>query len=333
MKTFLVWSGKASQVAAAEFHTWIQDILQTVDPFMSDESIRKGAAWPDAIGKQLSECDFGVVFVTAVNQHAPWLNFESGALAKDVERAHVSPLLLNLNDSDLDGPLKLFQATKANRDDILKLVKSINSACPENEQRPDIQVERIFERFWPDYKAVLEEIQPLLQESEQTSNEPLRTASEVLDEILVLSRSVAQEVGELNRQRTVTFDPNWASGSVGPGYVTTTPLNSYGVLGVTGTVPLAPPYHARYGELIATFPNSSSPDTSGAAKIVSTILGSKFLTAFKDGTDLVVLIQPGKRATKRQMERIQEEMEPLGFRIAIFPEAPPAAISEDREGS
>jgi hypothetical protein len=49
---------------------------------MSDEDIDSGARWNDSIAKSLDDTHFGIVCATRENQHAPWLIFEAGALAK-----------------------------------------------------------------------------------------------------------------------------------------------------------------------------------------------------------------------------------------------------------
>jgi hypothetical protein len=85
VKVFISWSGEPSRTIAFELSIWLSGLVQAVKPWMSDEEIGSGKRWRDEIGAALNETDFGIVCLTAANQHAPWLMFESGALAKHLE--------------------------------------------------------------------------------------------------------------------------------------------------------------------------------------------------------------------------------------------------------
>ncbi len=82
MQIFVSWSGTPAQVLADFLQTWLRQVIQELDPFMSTKSIEKGARWSPEISRRLSETNHAIVCVTSKNQDAPWLNFEAGALAK-----------------------------------------------------------------------------------------------------------------------------------------------------------------------------------------------------------------------------------------------------------
>ena len=63
---------------------------------MSDDEIRSGARWSDVLAKSLDETNYGIICVTRENQHAPWLVFEAGALAKRLDSGRVVPLCIDL---------------------------------------------------------------------------------------------------------------------------------------------------------------------------------------------------------------------------------------------
>ena len=198
MNVFLVWSGTPTLELAHEFRDWLPLILPAAKPFMSDDDIRKGQLWRTKIGSQLGNTNFGVVFVSAANQHAPWLNFEAGALAKHVDSASVAPILLDLMDSDLDGPLRDFHTTKPNREDIFKLVQSINDAAKEeSEHRDERQVEHIFDKVWSDFAKSLTHAQDALNSEPTSDIEQARSPDQVLDEILILSRQHSRMIANL----------------------------------------------------------------------------------------------------------------------------------------
>jgi hypothetical protein len=88
---------------------WLESVVQHVDAWMSDEEIGSGQRWNEAIAHSLDETDFGIVCVTRANQHAPWLIFEAGAVAKSVKKGRVVPLYIDLLSTDITGPLEAFQ--------------------------------------------------------------------------------------------------------------------------------------------------------------------------------------------------------------------------------
>ena len=128
MKVFISWSDEVSERFASAFAEWLPNVIQAVDVFFSTEGIRKGAQWFSEISKQLDTTNFGVLCVTPNNPSAPWLLFEAGALAKKVEHARVCPLLLGVSSSQLEGPLAQFNATESTREELQRLVTSINEA-------------------------------------------------------------------------------------------------------------------------------------------------------------------------------------------------------------
>jgi hypothetical protein len=195
VNVFLVWSGEPSKAAAQYFREWLPLIIPSATPFMSEEDIAKGTHWPQVIRDNLNACDYGVIFVSAANQCETWLNFEAGAIAKDVEAARASPVLLDLTDSDLVGPLKLFQTTKPNRGDFLRLCSSINEVSAD--PRALDQVEKVFDKFWPDMSACLIQVQEKLREDPDRPTEPVRPIEDVLNEILVLARGQGQTLDQL----------------------------------------------------------------------------------------------------------------------------------------
>jgi hypothetical protein len=105
---------------------------------------------------ELNETGYGIMVITPDNFDKPWLHFEAGAISKSVDKAYVSPFLFNIEPSRLVGPLQQFQATINDRDDILRLLGSINSRLPDDRQLPFEILNREFELLWPDLKKKLD---------------------------------------------------------------------------------------------------------------------------------------------------------------------------------
>ena len=66
-------------------------MIQAIKPYISSEDIAEGARWSTEIAKELESSNFGIIFVTKENVHSPWINFEAGALSREIEKSHVTP--------------------------------------------------------------------------------------------------------------------------------------------------------------------------------------------------------------------------------------------------
>jgi hypothetical protein len=149
MEIFLSWSGARSKALAEELKTWIQLVIQAAEPWIS-EDIQKGVRWGPEVQERLAGCQLGIVCITPENQHQPWLLFEAGALAR-VKDTNVCTLLLGLGTADVRQPLAMFNHTEANKEDVLKLMQTINTklgAVGEKSVREE-QLKESFEAFWP----------------------------------------------------------------------------------------------------------------------------------------------------------------------------------------
>lgn len=188
MKVFLSWSGDISHKVAMTFRDWLPSVIQSIVPYVSSEDIDKGARWSTDIAKELEDSTFGILCVTKENINAPWLNFEAGALSKTMDKSFVSPFLFDIKRSEVNGPILQFQSTIFEREDIKKLVSSLNKACKEN-QLSDEKLERAFVVWYTILEADLNKIknagyeQPLGEEMQ-----PSEGNSTILEEILELTR-------------------------------------------------------------------------------------------------------------------------------------------------
>ncbi len=154
---FLSWSGAESHKVALSMRDWLPSVLPFVEPWVSSEDITKGQRWSAAISSELETCKFCIVCVTPLVAHEPWVNFEAGAIAKVVSESHVSPLLVGTSLNDLgDLPLSMFQVTKFEHADVLRLLESVNSVA-EVPLAPE-RLQKNFELCWPGLQKEIDEI-------------------------------------------------------------------------------------------------------------------------------------------------------------------------------
>lgn len=195
VKVFVSWSGDLAKAVAVALREWLPLLFDRVAPWASDTDIAAGQRGLPQIEAELKDTRFGVVVVTAENQHAPWLNFEAGALSKTVPGdldQRVVPLLVDLTGpTQLTGPLAQFQAKTAQESGVRDLVRSLASVAGIAEHVADAR----FEAYWPQLEK---EIAAAVKAAATAAGAPSkkkaeREESDVLDEILLHVRALRSD--------------------------------------------------------------------------------------------------------------------------------------------
>jgi hypothetical protein len=189
MKVFLSWSGTLSWKVACTFRDWLPSVVQSIKPYVSSEDIDKGVRWSTDIAQELNESSFGIVCVTRDNLQAPWVNFEAGALSKTFDKSKVCPFLFNIKRSEVQGPLLQFQSAVYEKEEVEKLLFSINSSLPDDEKLEETRLRKSFDVWWPELKLQLD----ILKKADEAGPQPKQTpdkeaAHTILEELLELSR-------------------------------------------------------------------------------------------------------------------------------------------------
>jgi hypothetical protein len=188
MKVFLSWSGDLSRQIACAFREWLPSVIQAVVPYVSSEDIDKGTRWSSDIAGELAESSFGILCVTKENLVAPWIHFEAGALSKSLEKTNVVPFLYGVKRSEVQGPLLQFQSTIFEKDDIHKLLKSLNQRLPEPERLKDEALAKSFDKWWPDLHSTFNKLEADSVGTIKTSK-VARPQADILEEVLELLRT------------------------------------------------------------------------------------------------------------------------------------------------
>lgn len=194
LKVFISWSGDLSHAVALSLKDWLPSVIQSLVPYVSSEDIDKGARWSSDISKELEDSSYGILCVTSENVDAPWVNFEAGALSKSLERSRVAPFLFHLDRTEVRGPLLQFQSTVYEKEDVRKLVRSLNRACADGSVE-EPRLDDIFEVWWPH----LEQKLGALAARSTKPKLAQRTTQDLLSEILELARSQQKVLSEPER--------------------------------------------------------------------------------------------------------------------------------------
>jgi len=206
MKVFISWSGTRSEAVAVALREWLPRVIQSVRPWMSQQDIPTGARWSAEIASELSETRFGVICVTPENRDAPWLLFESGALAKTLDKTYVCPYLFDLEYSSLPGPLQAFQSAKCDKEGTRRLVESVNRALGDS-RLSDCVLEDAFAKWWGDLEDTLARVPPL-QEGEEAERAAAaeRSDRDVIEEVLWVVRELHRLTWTWEREQSLDKD-------------------------------------------------------------------------------------------------------------------------------
>jgi hypothetical protein len=193
---------RPSTAASPEDDKWLPSVLQAVRPYFSPDDVAKGSRWSSEIAKELDASRVGLLVITPENQEAPWLLFEAGALAKNLDRSKVCPLLFGgMEPTDVKGPLVQFQAAQFSKDEMKRVMKMINGELADAALAPDV-LDDVFEMWWPKLeKQVAKE----LEGADASDEEGRRSERDLLEEVLALTRRLASD-----RERQREFEhPVW----------------------------------------------------------------------------------------------------------------------------
>ncbi|MBV4360259.1 toll/interleukin-1 receptor domain-containing protein [Pinibacter aurantiacus] len=185
MKVFISWSGQRSKETAEVLSSWIRQVIQSAETWISTD-IEKGTRWNDKVNKELEQTKVGIICLNKENLSSEWLLFEAGALSKTTD-AFVCTFLLDVTSADIKPPLGQFQHTSFLKDDVKKLMHSINSKILISGEKnlPEKDLDEVFEIFWPRLESKLEIIQKKLPSNSKSQ----RTDRDILEEILQAVRS------------------------------------------------------------------------------------------------------------------------------------------------
>lgn len=205
---FLSWSGELSRQIANKVKPWLESVHHGLEAFHSDESIDKGIPWFGAVSDALAKSKFGLLILTRGNLDSAWLLFEAGALSKQLDQSRVHPILFQVELKELTGPLGQFQATTFNKEEMWRLLLSLNSSLGESATEP-ARLRTTFNQSWP---KLSREVQQILASFPDTKTIPTLT-----DHLGISFESASSLLHELHRQIEGKFQPEIVLTMSGPG--------------------------------------------------------------------------------------------------------------------
>jgi hypothetical protein len=196
VKVFVSWSGVASRAAAELIKSWLPNVIQEVEVWISSQDIGKGEKWSIRLSENLTEIEFGLLMVTQENAKAPWIMFEAGALSKTV-KARVVPILCDLERLDVaNTPLDQFQNALVGKEEIWQVVEAVNAAC--SRALDPVRLRANYEKWWPDFAAQFDNIE--FSEPDTKKESGSKTDSARLDKIEGALESIMSTLQRMRRE-------------------------------------------------------------------------------------------------------------------------------------
>lgn len=178
--------------------TWVQSVVQAVEPWVSSSDIDRGSLWFNQIINELSSTTHGIICITKDNKDKPWILFEAGALAKGLVSSRIYTLLVDLNSEDIKDPLAQFNHTMPTKEGMSKLISSINNGLGENRLK-DVILTNAFNTYWFQFE---EEYARIIAGTDTVPHiEPVRSQDDILSEILNSVRGIDRRVNTLEVEK------------------------------------------------------------------------------------------------------------------------------------
>jgi hypothetical protein len=198
MKVFISWSGERSKKVAEVFADWLPQIIQALDPWISS-NIAKGARSTPEISSELERSKIGIICLTPENLDNNWILFEAGALSK-MNETMVCTFLLDLSPPDIKPPLSQFQHTIFTKEDVFKLIGTINQKLALSDEKPlaEKTLHQVFDRSWSEFDERINKIIKSLPEK----TKQIRSDRDILEEILAIVRRQDSDIR--NREEGLT---------------------------------------------------------------------------------------------------------------------------------
>ncbi|MFY2791037.1 TIR domain-containing protein [Rhodococcus sp. MALMAid1271] len=197
-KVFISWSGAQSQAIALVWRDLLNSTFESVEPFVSRADIDAGSRGFDDIKSKLDGSSFCIAIVSRATEMAPWINFEAGALSKQVfdAKVRVVPCLVDYDsESELQGPLKQFQAKMLHKEGIRETLQALAKVVGTEWDKK----QRGFESMWTHFDSEFEK-------GKETQSKKLapRGEKDMLKEVVTLTRDISEQVSSLQEKIETT---------------------------------------------------------------------------------------------------------------------------------
>jgi hypothetical protein len=210
MKVFISWSGNKSREVAGIIKWWLGKVHPAVRPWLSTSEIQAGDRWAAEIEMGLEGAVFGIICITPQNINSRWINYEAGAISRQVDgvKTKVAAMLIDYSSpTELDMPLSQFNAVLPTNSGFEDLALSINSALEDRDRRDVGDLIYLNGILWEELSRQLDAINVI--EPDMTPRK--RADSELLEELLIRVRGIDAYINKIvseAKQKSQTYSDN-----------------------------------------------------------------------------------------------------------------------------
>ena len=203
MKIFISWSGERSRKLAEFLAGWLKKLPLAIEPWVSKDAINPGTRWGKELAEALEGTSFGILCITSENQREPWIIFEAGALSKTIDKSYVVPYLIGMKPTDVEQPLKQFQAIEANEQDTWKLIETIHMASGDKTRTID-DLKESFKMWWQKLSEQIAIVKEKPLETANIEQEPKLLDIKInLDKVLIVLESLSSRISSIESRNSV----------------------------------------------------------------------------------------------------------------------------------
>ena len=215
---FISWSGSPSKEIAEHVKELLGAVFainRNIEFFLSsseERGIDKGDRFQKKIDENLFKSDFGILIMTKNNITRPWIMFEAGSLAKNVDISKVSPILFDIDEIEKESPLFAFQYAKFTENEFNSLFQSILKSCNGTDELKTEEKDSLtdsLKKKWKDFEG---KINALLNDPKYKVNELSHSLHKELssDKLVYLTREehlkvLIKDIDKYNGSRIIIF--------------------------------------------------------------------------------------------------------------------------------
>lgn len=171
----------------------VKEIFDPVVTTFISQEIKAGARGLEEIDASLTDTDFGIICLTRSNQTEQWINYEAGALSRQVEdkRLRMGVFLVDFTRmEEVNSPMNIFQCKFATLEDFTDLMTSLNELHP---NLSETTLNKRIKAAWPDVEAA---VKAVVEGEPDKPAAPPKSQDDKLDELLGLVKAMEASLGD-----------------------------------------------------------------------------------------------------------------------------------------
>ncbi len=155
---FISWSQDEAREIALALKCFLEHTNDYFRPWVSKGGIAMGDNWRDEIENSIEQSNFGIIVCTEKSKDAPWVQYESGALHRNLQWCKVAPVLCAIKLEDLSSTLKKSQAcTVDQKEELRQLFHDINEVAGSPLAIKEV-LNNNFDQHFPEFQKKLSEL-------------------------------------------------------------------------------------------------------------------------------------------------------------------------------